>query len=71
MFNPVVKNLVRNAVKTFGENTEQILSFVEDQATPKELSSIKAFLSGYSAYSKLYGPCNLEEFLTQLNMAGA
>lgn len=71
MFNAIVKNLVRSAVKTFGDNIEQILSFIGDQASPKELSDVKAFLNGYFAYSKLYGTCNFEEFLARFEKAGA
>lgn len=71
MFNAVVKNLVRNAVKTFGENTEQILSFVGDQVTPKELSEVKAFLRWYSAYGKVHGAGSFEGRMSQYEMAGA
>jgi hypothetical protein len=62
MLNDLIKNLIINATKTCGRsNSDDILSFVEEQMTPAEYKKAKAFLEWSFKTGKTFGWNNFDD----------
>ena len=62
MFNDLIKNLILNATKSCGRtDSEDILSFVEEQMTISEYKKAKAFLDWSFKTGKTFGWNNFDD----------
>jgi hypothetical protein len=59
--NAVVKNLILNGTKAVGADADEVLSYIEEQLTPKQYVEVKAFLTWSFTNKKYFGWGNFDD----------
>jgi len=61
VFTPIVKHLMLEGTKMCGAEVNEVLSFIEEQLTPRQYTSVKAFLTWSFKTKNHFGYGNIDK----------